>query len=149
MTRAETTKRRQLRAYRVPELRTPSGGHYYLSVEGRKRYKIVLEDDFFFYGGGVVNDLVRYVFTHGCCGILARAIHRRAEWPIVRAGWVGNHFAVQVPDGRILDIEGAHSSENWQARWGEILPARPEEIDRASMETGARTFVTPLLREAR
>ena len=75
---------------------------------------------------GVIDLPARLVFTRGQCHALALALNEATDWPIV---WVGRktcirepsclrrpmvpcpcqvgHFAVRLPDGRILDIDGA------------------------------------------
>lgn len=74
-------------------------------------------------------------FTCGDCGILARAISRITGWDIHSFiakdhGWytasgdpMGHAFVI-MPDGRVLDIEGAHEKHAFAHKWG----YRPELI---------------------
>lgn len=117
---------------------------------------------------GVIDDQARHVFTHGYCAELALALHRSTGWPIVSAGqWdddrdddddddghfiPGAHFGVLVPDGRMLDIEGASEIYSWAGRWGvdgafrEVSPAQLPDCEEGLLECHAGAFVEPVLR---
>ena len=65
-------------------------------------------------------------FTCGDCWMLARAIHDISKWDMVLYNpyphrdldyW--EHVAVRMPDGLILDIEGAHTEDDFLQRWNE------------------------------
>lgn len=60
-----------------------------------------------------VTDLVR--FTEGDCHILAIEISKRTGWPVMSVD--GLHACVQMPDGRLLDVRGAHTPEEMAEMW--------------------------------
>lgn len=63
------------------------------------------------------------IFKQGACGALAIAIHDATGWPIVAitdahnvedgraGGGSALHWAVRRPDGRLVDIDGAHDPD--------------------------------------
>lgn len=69
------------------------------------------------------------MFTSGWCHVLALEVHDRTGWPVVvvsdgphgPVGWV--HAGVQLPDGRVLDVRGAHDPLRWLAEWEEVVDA--------------------------
>jgi hypothetical protein len=96
------------------------------------------------------------VYSFGQCHALALALHQETSYPIVAClSEEGNpdHYAVQLPDGRILDIEGAKEAEE-VLEYGETLkPYTSKELERdvekyqlnsPNLEV-ARSFVEPLL----
>jgi len=121
---------------------------------------ISLKDGEYVLTEGVIDDQARHVFSHGYCAELALALHRRTGWPIVSAGvWddhnrliPGAHFGVLVPDGRVLDIEGASEIYSWAGRWGvdgafrELSPAQLPGCEEGLLECRAAAFVEPVLR---
>jgi hypothetical protein len=60
-------------------------------------------------------------FTHGACFLLAKAVRDAAGWPPA-AMWDGfgpaGHMFNVMPDGRLLDIEGAHTRNEMFGNWG-------------------------------
>lgn len=76
-------------------------------------------------------------FTHGDCWHLAETIHSMTGYPIVTAQWeetlntyftrtdkwekvqntYWSHVANRLPDGRIADIEGIWTEEEWLQHW--------------------------------
>jgi hypothetical protein len=82
----------------MPELRIP----------GDK--VLVLDDD------ARVDEAALLAFLGGHCHSLALAIHERTKWPLVaidqRSDGVRAHVAVRRPDGKIVDIAGAHRPED-------------------------------------
>jgi hypothetical protein len=90
---------------------------------------------------GVVDKSARFVFKHGFCLQLAVAVSERTGWPIISAGladpteadYVNDraaHTGVLTPDGRVLDIDGAHDRERWIARFG------PDAISQVTQDVG-------------
>jgi len=83
-------------------------------------------------------------YTEGCCSNLAIGFHERMGWPVVavmsdydheHGDWT--HMGAQLPDGRIIDIQGIWQPEAWLNRWDrnakieELAPAgksSPEEL---------------------
>jgi hypothetical protein len=72
---------------------------------------------------GVLDEYARRVFKYGACGALAIAMHDATGWPIVAitdahnvydgraGGGSALHWAVRRPDGKLIDIDGAHEAE--------------------------------------
>lgn len=64
---------------------------------------------------GVLDHAALHVYTHGQCAALARALHDATGWPLMLAVWTSDkgedaiHFYVERPDGRVVDITGAHA----------------------------------------
>jgi len=116
---------------------------------------------------GVIDDEARHVFMHGYCGDLALALHDYMGWPIIGAGaWdddaiiveggsmivegVGAHYGTQAPDGRVVDIEGAHEIHAWAGRWGvdrAFAVVDPDTLwsPRYIRDRATATFIRPLL----
>ena len=82
-------------------------------------------------------------FTCGDCWSLAFELHRLTGYPMIfssmfetyvsveRFEW--DHVAVVLPDGRIMDVNGVQSPEDWEDRWStasEITTSSGEEISR-------------------
>lgn len=90
---------------------------------------------------GVIDGYAKSAFKYGACGALAIALHDATGWPIVAITdhhnvWDGKagggsamHWTVQRPDGKLIDIDGAHDPEDLveeyhydaddeQAAWG-------------------------------
>jgi hypothetical protein len=74
---------------------------------------------------GVIDGSARRIFKYGGCGALAIAIHDATGWPIVAitdshnvfedgtaGGGSALHWTVRRPDGKLIDIDGAHSPED-------------------------------------
>lgn len=82
---------------------------------------------------GVIDDQARAAFTRGQCHALAAAIRAVTGWPMVGVGidpgYGAFHCAVRAPDGRILDIEGAHAEGAWLQEWGQDGEAIAEVTD--------------------
>ncbi|MFD9868539.1 hypothetical protein ACFXI8_27220 [Streptomyces niveus] len=63
----------------------------------------------------VITELDVRAFKYGGCGSLALALHDATGWPIVAAvadDGLELHYAVTLPDGRLVDITGAHSEDD-------------------------------------
>ena len=64
-----------------------------------------------------IDDEAQGLFLHGYCGLLAWAIHKNTNYPIVlftaptTTGWSG-HALVQVGDDAYLDITGVRTAED-------------------------------------
>ena len=96
---------------------------------------------------------------------MALALHDYTGWPIIGAGaWdddaifadgfivigVGAHYGVQAPDGRVVDIEGAHEIHAWAGRWGvdgAFAVVDPDTLwtPRYIRDRATATFIRPLL----
>ena len=72
-------------------------------------------------------------FGNGDCWLLADELHKRTGWPLVavgnedewevepdKRGWV--HVAVLHPDGRVIDVQGAHNMGEWLDDWAVYEP---------------------------
>ena len=69
---------------------------------------------------GVIDGSAARIFRYGACGALAIAIHDATGWPIVAitdahnvengraGGGSALHWTVRRPDGKLIDIDGAH-----------------------------------------
>lgn len=73
---------------------------------------------------GVLDGYALRAFKYGGCGALALAFHDATGWPIVAitdhhnifedgqaGGGSALHWTVRHPDGRLIDIDGAHEPE--------------------------------------
>lgn len=73
---------------------------------------------------GVLDGYARRAFKYGGCGALALALHDATGWPIVAitdhhnvfedrqaGGGSALHWTVRHPDGRLIDIDGAHDHD--------------------------------------
>lgn len=73
---------------------------------------------------GVLDGYARRAFKYGGCGALALALHDATGWPIVAitdhhnvfedgqaGGGSALHWTVRHPDGRLIDIDGAHDPD--------------------------------------
>ena len=83
-----------------------------------------------------------YDWLWGDCVALALALHERTGWPIVqvvgeRDGRQGFHVGVRMPDGRVLDGEGAHGREAWLAAYAADRMTREEFEPRDTPEARA------------
>ena len=72
-------------------------------------------------------------FIYGQCHGLALAVHRRTGWPLVAVvdhDGVCEHICVRRPDGQIIDVTGAHTSEEMgSARGGTTHDISVDYID--------------------
>lgn len=70
---------------------------------------------------------IRELFTSSDCWLLALNVHEKTGFPIVLCSldedvpeedmaWV--HVGVGLPDGRIMDIEGIFTIDEWMENWG-------------------------------
>lgn len=69
---------------------------------------------------GAITPAAVETFTRGACAGLAIALHDATGWPIVEVGHCDGlplHFMVRRPDGRLVDIEGAHTDEDVADEW--------------------------------
>lgn len=74
-------------------------------------------------------------FTNQHCAALADEMHERTGWPVVTVGdgpngvvgWV--HAGVLAPDGRIVDVCGAHRADEWLTSWAEDVDAYGADDD--------------------
>lgn len=61
-----------------------------------------------------------YAFTKGDCWVLAQELEAAYGYPIIMATYGDGywcHAANMLPDGRIVDIEGIRSEDDWVKRW--------------------------------
>lgn len=74
---------------------------------------------------GVLDEYARGAFKLGACGALAIAMHDELGWPIVAitdahnvfedgtaGGGSAMHWVVRAPDGKLVDIDGAHDEDD-------------------------------------
>lgn len=64
-------------------------------------------------------------FTEGDCGLLARELHFRTDYPVQAIGvkthgkdrieW--EHVAVKTPEGRYMDVTGIHPEDSFSKTW--------------------------------
>ncbi|MYS16130.1 ParB/Srx family N-terminal domain-containing protein [Streptomyces sp. SID4982] len=69
---------------------------------------------------GTITPAAIEAFTRAACAGLAVALHDATGWPIVEVGHCDNlplHFMVRHPDGRLVDIRGAHADEAVCDEW--------------------------------
>jgi hypothetical protein len=86
---------------------------------------------------GVLDENARKALTTGHCAAFALEIHKKTGWPVVgifeKGIWDGDspedinvaynqyddiafiHSMVRTPDGRLLDIEGMHTDDEYRA----------------------------------
>ena len=99
---------------------------------------------------GVIDGAAQHAFKTGACGALAIAIHDATGWPVVAitdahnvhgdraGGGSALHWAVQRPDGKLIDIDGPHDpvdlvseyhgeADDGEAAWGISTKADVEE----------------------
>ncbi len=125
---------------------------------------------------GKLDPIAERIFTRGACGGLAIVLHEETGWPIVaitdshnvHEGHAGGgsalHWTVRRPDGKLIDVDGAHEAadlvaeyeaeaDDGEAAWG--LSCREDALEwyecqgcPVSLEV-ARTFVIPVLARAR
>ncbi len=73
---------------------------------------------------GKLDERAWLAFIYGQCHGLALALHNRTGWPLVAVvddnGACG-HVCVRRPDGQIVDVTGAHTSEEMASALGQIL----------------------------
>lgn len=72
-------------------------------------------------------------FTNGDCGNLAAVIHKKTGYPLVYFSDGYGHFdhmAVELPDGRIMDVEGIWTKEDFAKAWDrKVSEIRPTKIE--------------------
>lgn len=83
-------------------------------------------------------DIIR--FTEGDCHYLARAINHITGWPIHCFTWDDGepegHAFIVMPNGKILDVEGVHTPEQFYKSWHATTHKEfPFEIIRACFGT--------------
>lgn len=121
---------------------------------------------------GALDDNALFAFSCGQCHALAAAVHERTGWPVFALAR-GNgraedprvpldHLYVRTPDGRALDVTGAHDvrdfvgADGWRAARGRnsIVPVAGERLRGLLAGDGdflpaeldlARSFVEPVL----
>lgn len=83
---------------------------------------------------GLLNPIAENIFYQGACSALAIALHDATGWPIVGVSESDNvhdgrlglgscmHFLVERPDGKLIDVLGAHDPE-------EVLDSFPAEYE--------------------
>lgn len=106
---------------------------------------------------GEIDERAEWVFTHGQCHALALALHLATGWPLIEAGWhvdsVPNHWLVEAPDGRLVDITGAYDPSDVEEEWGSYWQGSEEDLwalvdggdYRPPDVDAAASFVRPLL----
>jgi hypothetical protein len=80
---------------------------------------------------GVLDNYALRAFKYGACGALAIALHDVKGWPVVAitdshnvfedgtaGGGSALHWAVQRPDGMLVDVDGAHTAEELVEEYG-------------------------------
>lgn len=123
---------------------------------------------------GSIDEVAINYFLHGACGALTMALHDETGWPIVAitdhhnvydgvSGWGSAlHWAVEHPNGQLIDIEGLHDPEELVEQYHDEADdgiAAAARTTRAHVEEWyienqgepipvslARTFVRPLLK---
>jgi hypothetical protein len=75
----------------------------------------------------ILDERAVQVFTGGQCHAMAVALNRRHGWPIYaienEEDYDISHFCVELPDGRMLDVTGAHPLEQLVNAWTGGEPA--------------------------
>lgn len=69
---------------------------------------------------GTITPAAVEAFTRGACAGLAIALHDHTGWPLIEVGHCDGlplHFMVRHPDGRLIDIEGAHTDTDVYSEW--------------------------------
>jgi len=79
---------------------------------------------------GSIDGAAKHAFSTGACSSLAIAIHDATGWPIVAitdhhnvfdngraGGGSALHWTVRRPDGRLVDIDGAHDAKDLVERY--------------------------------
>lgn len=113
---------------------------------------------------GVITPAAVEAFTRAACAGLAVAVHDATGWPIIEVGHCDGlplHFMVRRPDGRLVDIRGAHADtdvrDEWEYEADDFTPtlaeaARDTALDCYRVDCGepvpmelVRTFVPPVL----
>jgi hypothetical protein len=74
---------------------------------------------------GIIDGFAKSIFKYGGCGGLAIAMHDELGWPIVAitdahnvfedgtaGGGSAMHWTVRAPDGKLVDVDGAHDPED-------------------------------------
>ncbi|MFE7233925.1 ParB/RepB/Spo0J family partition protein [Streptomyces sp. NPDC057596] len=113
---------------------------------------------------GVLTPAAVEAFTRGACAGLAVALHDATGWPLVEVGHCDGlplHFMVRCPDGRLVDVQAAHTDADVRDEWE--FDTDEEEVVLASVARQAvvdcyrddcgepvpmdlvRTFVAPVL----
>lgn len=105
---------------------------------------------------GSLDETAKYVFTHGQCHSLALALHEATGWDIVGVGYGGtpDHVGVLSPRGRVLDITGYVSPDDWTDEvGGELSYHAADELYgafdgdyRDPQVAAAKHWVKPVLR---
>lgn len=64
-----------------------------------------------------------FELTHGDCWLLAASLKNATGFPYATIYGDGeiHHVGVELPDGKIVDIEGVWESDVWERRWIEEL----------------------------
>lgn len=61
---------------------------------------------------GTITPAAVEAFSHAACAGLAVALHDATAWPLIEVGHCDGlplHFMVRRPDGRLVDVRGAHT----------------------------------------
>jgi hypothetical protein len=113
---------------------------------------------------GTITTAATEAFTRGACAGLAIALHDATSWPIIEVGHCDGlplHFMVRHPNGRLVDIRGAHTEDAVHDEWdfdadGEIATltdvTRKAALDCYLVDCGepvpmdlVRSFVAPVI----
>jgi len=93
---------------------------------------------------------LRLAYTCGFCWDLALALHDHYGLEMVGLAPRSEplHVGCRLPDGRIVDIEGVHSEQSWEALWREreqrgTRPLYCVSLERERVEQLARCFRRP------
>lgn len=97
------------------------------------------------YEGGLTAIAVERFSTTDCWQ-LARALHDETGWPMVAVGYeadegVGwSHLLVRRPDGKLVDVEGAHDEGPVLDRFGPFVEGDGDGIEAVLVEIPAANF---------
>lgn len=106
---------------------------------------------------GKLDPAVFAAFAHGACDAFAVALHDLTGWPLVKVtdpwnvsgpedrwgigvsgGGSAVHWVVVTPDGRLVDVHGAHFRENFSAQFDAYVDAPTDDDVAAGITAGAR-----------
>lgn len=85
-------------------------------------------------------------FTEGDCHVLARELSKLTGWPCVTFDYPNDprgsiHCAVQMPDGRIMDVLGIHDPGDFSEMWADFgYPKFSQRSKRIMRQWGGAQF---------
>ena len=98
-----------------------------------------------------LRQMTQDTFQYGQCHALALALHEHTGWPVwaMKARDGGEtHFLVRAPDGRLVDITGAHDIAAMETTWTGCT-ATPTTAGRINSLIARNDMETPLMNLAR